>query len=204
MKNKELALQLLIEKRTDINLTLDDISKKSGYSKRQLMRLSKELDKCEDMEALLLHANTGKEPANKALPSELEFLREFKKPYPIITIAHFRDIFMEDVIQNPEMKDVVEQYHLQERSSSFFRRLFMQEGWKSPEGRKPLRRDGRALHPLRDPAAQRGILVQTDGTPYDWLGNNQVWSLHLAVDDATSEVLPDTSCLQNDSLDTAI
>lgn len=189
MKNKELALQLLIEKRKDINLTLDDISKKSGYSKRQLMRLSKELDKCEDMEALLLHANTGKEPANKAFSSELEFLREFKKPYPSITIAQFRDIFIEDVLQNPKMKKTVKKYHLQERSVSWFRNLFEAEGWKSPEHRKPLRRDGRALHPLRDPAAQRGLLIQIDGTPFDWLNNGEIWTLHLAVDDATSEVI---------------
>lgn len=33
------------------------------------------------------------------------------------------------------------------------------------------------------------MLVQIDGTPYDWFGNRENWTLHLAVDDATSEVL---------------
>lgn len=189
MKDKELALKLLIEKRTDSNLTLAEICKRTGYEKRQLIRLSKKLEESEDMEALLQHANKGKEPVNKALTSEIEFFREFKKPYPVITIAHFRDIFIEDVIENPEMNEVIKQYQLKERSPSFFRRLFKQEGWKSPESRKPLRRDGRALHPLRAPASSRGTLVQIDGTPYDWFGNSEVWTLHLAVDDATSEVL---------------
>ena len=32
-------------------------------------------------------------------------------------------------------------------------------------------------------------MIQIDGTPYDWFGNGEMWTLHLAVDDATSEVL---------------
>lgn len=190
MKNdKELALNLLVKKQTNSSITLNDISEKTGYSKRQLIRLSKQLNNCEDMKVLLQHANTGREPTNKALESEIEFLRVFKESYPDITIAQFRDIFIEDVIYNPKMKDVVKQYHLQVRSLFWFRNLFIQEGWKSPERRKPVRRDGRAVHPLREPCPQRGMLVQIDGTPYDWFGNSEMWTLHLAVDDATSELL---------------
>ena len=35
----------------------------------------------------------------------------------------------------------------------------------------------------------RGILIQIDGTPHDWFQNGKMWSLHLAVDDATGEIL---------------
>ena len=35
----------------------------------------------------------------------------------------------------------------------------------------------------------RGILIQIDGTPYDWFGNGKMCSLHLAVDDSTDEML---------------
>ena len=32
-------------------------------------------------------------------------------------------------------------------------------------------------------------MCQVDATPYDWLTNQQVWNMHLAVDDATTDVL---------------
>lgn len=32
------------------------------------------------------------------------------------------------------------------------------------------------------------MLIQIDGTSYDWFGTGESWTLHLAVDDATSEV----------------
>ena len=189
MKNKLLALKLLKQKIHDPSLTFPLISEKTGYSKRQLIRLSHSLDESSDMEALYHHANEGKEPVNKALESEIQFLLDLKKPYPSITIAQFRDIFFEDVLNDPAKSDIVARYHLRPRSLSWFRSLFIQQGWKSPESRKPLRRDGRAPHPLREPAPQRGMLLQIDGTPFDWIGNGEMWTLHLAVDDATTEPL---------------
>lgn len=33
------------------------------------------------------------------------------------------------------------------------------------------------------------MMVQVDGTPYDWLGDGRQWCMHLAVDDATTGVL---------------
>ena len=33
------------------------------------------------------------------------------------------------------------------------------------------------------------MLLQIDGTPFDWIGNNEMWTLHLAVYDATTEPL---------------
>ena len=101
MKNKLLALKLLKQKIHDPSLTFPLISEKTGYSKRQLIRLSHSLDESSDMEALCHHANEGKEPVNKALESEIQFLIDLKKPYPSITIAQFRDIFFEDVLNDP-------------------------------------------------------------------------------------------------------
>ena len=42
---------------------------------------------------------------------------------------------------------------------------------------------------MRVPSAKSGFLVQIDGPPFDWFGNGEMWTLHLAVDDATSDVL---------------
>ena len=61
MKNKLLALKLLKQKIHDPSLTFPLISEKTGYSKRQLIRLSHSLDGSMDMEALCHHSNEGKE-----------------------------------------------------------------------------------------------------------------------------------------------
>lgn len=33
------------------------------------------------------------------------------------------------------------------------------------------------------------MLVQIDGTPFDWFGNDQRFTLHMAVDDTTNDIL---------------
>lgn len=107
-KSKELALSLLSDKlRESKQITYLDIQQLTGYSKRQLIRLSKELINEKDMEDILHHANEGRIPVNKATTNEIKFICEFKTPYPNITITQFMDIYHEDIIYNPECKDVV-------------------------------------------------------------------------------------------------
>lgn len=188
MKDKAKALQLLIEREKNPMITYEQISKETGYERKQLSRLAKEL-KQKDMESVLTHGNAGRKPVTTASDQEVSYLRVMKETYPSITIAQFRDIFIEDIIQNPDMKDVVEEYGLKARSVSWFRQLFLSEGWKSPAS-KAIRQNGtHVTHPVRQPRAHRGELVQIDGTPYDWFGDGRKYVLHLAIDDATSEVL---------------
>lgn len=188
MKDKEKALRMLIEREKNPMITYEHISKETGYERKQLSRLAKEL-KQKDMESILTHGNTGRKPVTTASDQEVSYLRVMKETYPRITIAQFRDIFIEDVIQNPDMNDVVDEYGLKARSASWFRQLFLNEGWESPVS-KPIRKDGNHVtHPIRMPRAHRGELVQIDGTPFDWFGDGRIYVLHMAVDDATSEVL---------------
>lgn len=188
MKNKEKALQMLLEREQNPMITFQMISDETGYERKQLSRLAAEL-KQKDMNSILTHGNTGRKPVTTASDQEVSYLRVMKETYPVITIAQFRDIFIEDVIDNPKMQDVVEEYGLKPRSISWFRQLFISEGWKSPAN-KPIRKYGsHVTHPVRKPRAHRGELVQIDGTPYDWFGDGRKYVLHLAVDDATSEVL---------------
>ena len=187
-KAKAKAIELLVAKKGDLSLTYADIERKTGYSRRQLIRISKQIDE-RGAEAAAEHGNTGRKPATTATEDELRYLREFKKPYESITIAQFRDIFVEDVIENPDRRDDVERYGLVARSKSWFRELFRREGWKSPAQKPERAHGGRVAHPVREPMPRRGMLVQVDGTPYDWFGDGDVRVLHLAVDDATTEVL---------------
>lgn len=190
IKDKDLALKLLMEKAdNDFLHTYEEISEITEYSSRQLKRWMKPIREKKDMSSVLTHGNTGRQPVTTASSEEYSYLREFKKPYPRITIAQFRDIFIEDVISNPDRQDDVIRYGLKPRSTEWFRQLFIKEGWESPAVRPSRKTDGREAHPIREPMAREGELVQIDGTEFDWFQNGTTYTLHSSVDDATSEVL---------------
>ena len=83
---KELALHLLIQKQSDLHLTYELIERETGYSKRQLIRLSSDLQE-KDMESIMTHGNAGRKPVTTASDQEVSYLREMKKPYPLIKSA---------------------------------------------------------------------------------------------------------------------
>jgi len=124
IKDKQKALELLKQKiNGEIKITYMDISKQTGYEKRQLIRLSQIIEK-KDIEGLLIHGLTGKNSNNSAPNNEIEYIREFKNQYPNISISQFQDIYNEDVIFNPKMKSVVKENNLKVRSKSFFQQLY--------------------------------------------------------------------------------
>ena len=61
--------------------------------------------------------------------------------------------------------------------------------WTSPIKHKRKKNSNERLHLLRKPSDRKGHLVQVDRTPYDWFNDGDNYCLHLAVDDATSEIL---------------
>lgn len=188
MKDKKKALELLKQKMIDESITYDYVSRVTGYGRKQLARLYEQL-KEKDEESLLIHGNTGRKPVTTASDQEISYLEQLKESYPVITIAQFRDIFIEDIIEDPTKKEDVDKYGLKSRSPSWFRQLFIKEGWESPLA-KPVRKDGNHVsHPIRKPRPRKGELIQIDGTEYDWLGNGENYVLHLAIDDATTDVI---------------
>jgi len=188
VKNKKKALEMLKKKMNgEEKITYEEIGRQTGYSKRQLIRLSV-LTEEKDIDSILLHGNTGRKPSITATDSEISYIIEFKKKYPVITIAQFRDIYHEDVIWNKEKKEDIEKHKLKIRSYYFYEMIFRKQGWKSPIKHKRFGMNSES-HPLRDPSPRRGMLVIIDGTPHDWFENGKTQSLHNAVDDATGEIL---------------
>ena len=188
IKNKKKALELLKQKNNgEIKITFSEISNQTGYSRMHLNRLIKEVEK-KDIDNLLVHGLTGKNSNNSAPSQEIEYIKNFKNQYPVISISQFMDIYHEDVIWNKEKQDDVKKYNLKVRSKSFFQQLYKKEGWKSPVKHKNFKNDSNK-HSLRDPSPRRGILIMTDGTPHDWFGNGKLFSLHMTLDDATDEIL---------------
>ena len=97
-KDKQKALELLKQK---INgekiISYQEIANETSYSKMQIIRLSKEIEK-KDIDDLLVHGLTGKNSNNSAPDQEIEYIKEFKNQYPVISIQQFMDIYHEDVI----------------------------------------------------------------------------------------------------------
>lgn len=187
-KDKQKALDLLKQKiNNEIKITYNEISKQTGYSRMQLSRFSQEIEK-KDIETLLVHGLTGKNSNNSAPDQEIEYIKEFKNQYPIISISQFMDIYHEDVIWKEDKQDDVKKYNLKIRSKSFFQQLYKKEGWKSPIKHRCFKGD-KNNHPLRDPSPRTGMLIMTDGTPHDWFQNGKLASLHMTLDDATDEIL---------------
>ena len=198
MKNKKYALELLKEK---INgeriMSYVQIAELTGYSEKQIRRLSKEIEN-KDIESMLVNSNTGKPSNNSASGLEIKYILNFKKQYPKISISQFMDFYHEDIVFNPSMLEDIHKYGLKQRSYSFFKSLYHNNKIKSPRRHRFL--DGKNNHPLRDPSLRRGILVMIDGTPHDWFENGKKFSLHLVIDDATGEILAGwfmpTECLE--------
>ena len=186
-KNKPKALELLKQKTNgEIKITYQEISNQTKYSRMQLTRLIKELEE-RDIDSILIHGNTGIAHNVAPLP-EVDYIKEFKKQYPLITISQFMDIYHEDVIWGKEHIDDVLNYNLKVRSYSFFQSLYHEFKWIIPRPHKPFNKNS-IVHSLRDPSPRRGILIIIDGTPHDWFRNGKKQSLHLAIDDATGEYI---------------
>lgn len=79
---------------------------------------------------------------------------------------------------------LLEVHHLK-LSCESVRRLMMAEGlWKPHRAKRAM------IHPLRERRAQRGELVQIDGSPFDWFeGRSPACTLLVYIDDATSELM---------------
>ena len=199
MHNKSYALKLVQDKINGLNnYSYSQIGTLSGYSKLQIINFAKLL-KEKDIDSILVHGLTNKPSNNSPSNKEIEFIRNFKNQYPSISIQQFMDIFHEDIVFNPKMIKIVKENDLQKRSYSFFENLYRKEGWKSTIKHKCFNKEYER-HPLREPSPRRGILIMIDGTPHDWFNNGRKSSLHIAIDDATGELLcgwfMPTECLE--------
>lgn len=140
-----------------------------GVSERQAWRLLSAYRK-EGAEGLV-HGNRGRKPVNR-LAAEL---RERVVSLAREKYAGFNHSHLTEKLEEQEKM-------LLSRSS--VRRILLEKGLRSPrKHRSPLHRSRRQRY------AREGMLLQTDGSPHDWLqGRGPRLCLIGAVDDATSKV----------------
>ena len=96
------------------NYSYSQIASLTGYKKLQIIRLSNQL-KEKDIDSMLIQG-TNKTSNNSPSTKEIEFIKNFKNKYPVISITQFQDIYHEDIIWNPKTKDIVKQNNLKVRS----------------------------------------------------------------------------------------
>lgn len=143
-----------------------------GVSSRQLRRL-RDRFRQEGFEAVI-HGNAGRAPANRTDPTLLERILALAGPdgkYHDLNVCHLQDLL-----------------HQQEQipiGRSTLDRLLRQAGLRQKaKPSPPVHRRRR----LRRPA--EGMLLQIDGSPFDWLeGRGPKATLIGAIDDATGKVL---------------
>lgn len=170
MHNKEYALKLVQDKINGLNnYSYSQIGSLTGYTKTQIYRMSVTLNK-KDIDSILVHGLTNKPSNNLPSPKEIEFIKNFKNKYPVISITQFQDIYHEDVIWNSKMAKIVKENNLKVRSYSFYESLFERFHWIKPIKHRCFNKEYDS-HPLREPSPQRGILIMIDGTPHDWFLN---------------------------------
>ncbi len=98
MHNKKYALKLIQDKQSGLNnYSYSQIDSLTGYTKTQIYRLNIILNK-KDIDSILVHGLTNKPSNNSPSTKEIEFIKNFKNKYPVISITQFQDIYHEDVI----------------------------------------------------------------------------------------------------------
>ena len=132
MHNKPYALKLVQDKINGLNnYSYSQIGFLTGYTKLQIIRFSKLLNK-KDINSILVHGLSNKPSNNSPSSKEIEFIKNFKNKYPVISITHFQDIYHEDVICNPNMAKIVKENNLKVRSYSFYESLYEKFHWIKP------------------------------------------------------------------------
>ena len=94
MHNKEYALKLVQDKINGLNnYSYSQISSLTGYTKIQLIRLSKELNK-KDIDSILVHGLTNKPSNNYLHPKKLNLLRTLRINIQLLVYHSFKIFIM--------------------------------------------------------------------------------------------------------------
>lgn len=169
MSQKQLNRYSVISKLNDGLITVKDAAECLGLSERQIIRLKKGVK--EEGAGFLKHKNTGRKPQH-AIPDEIaEKIVALKKSetYLQANFKHFQEL--------------LEEHEGIKISYGSLYNILKSAGLKSPKKRRRFK-----PHRRRTRKPQEGLLIQMDASPFDWLGIGENFSLHGAIDDATSSI----------------
>ncbi|NSW92884.1 MAG: ISNCY family transposase [Firmicutes bacterium] len=181
MSQEQLKRYTVIEKTIEGSMTVREAAEHLGLSVRQVIRLKKGVK--ENGAAALIHKNQGRKPAH-AIPDSVKqtiITLKLSNKYREANFKHFQEL--------------LERFENIKISYAPLYEILNSAGIQSPKKRRRFK-----PHRRRKRKAQKGLLIQMDATPFDWFGDGIMYSLHAAIDDATSEIvglyMTKNECLQ--------
>ncbi|WP_284679366.1 ISNCY family transposase [Aceticella autotrophica] len=169
MTQKEISRLRVINQTIDKIITVREAAELLGLSERQVIRLKGGVLK--DGPAFIIHKNRGRKPKH-ALSDEIgtKIVELKQTKYQEANFMHFSELLEEHENINV--------------SYSTIYRILTKEGIKSPKKHRK-----RKSHHRRKRKPQKGMLVQIDASPHEWIIGDKSFTLHGAIDDATGEIL---------------
>ena len=169
LKQKDLKRVTLIEACIKGQCTVKQVATALGLSERRVKQIKKEVK--ENGVKSIQHGNRGRKPKN-TIPDEtrkkiLELRNSYQ--YEMSNFKHFQELLKER-----ENIDI---------SYSALYNILRKAGIKSPKKHRKSK-----LHHRRKRKECEGIMLQADGTPFDWFNIGEKYSLHGFVDDATGKI----------------
>lgn len=169
LKQKDLKRVTLIDACIKGQCTVKQVATALGLSERRVKQIKKEVR--ENGVKSIQHGNRGRKPKN-TIPDEtkkkiLELRNSYQ--YEISNFKHFQELLKER-----ENIDI---------SYSALYNILRNAGIKSPKKHRKTK-----LHHRRKRKECEGMMLQADGTPFDWFNTGEKYSLHGFVDDATGKI----------------
>ena len=169
LKQKDLKRATLIEACIKGQCTVKQVAIALGISERRVKQIKKEVK--ENGVKSIQHGNRGRKPKNTISDETRRKILELRGSYEyeISNFKHFQELLKER-----ENIDI---------SYSALYNILRKAGIKSPKKHRKSK-----LHHRRKRKECEGMMLQADGTPYDWFCNGEKYSLHGFIDDATGKI----------------
>ena len=169
LKEKDLKRATLIEACIKGQCTIKQVATALGLSERRVKQIKKEVK--ENGVKSIQHGNRGRKPKNAISDETKKKILELRSSYEyeLSNFKHFQELLKER-----ENIDI---------SYSALYTILRNAGIKSPKKHRKSK-----LHHRRKRKECEGMMLQADGTPFDWFGNGEKYSLHGFIDDATGKI----------------
>lgn len=169
LKQKDLKRATLIEACIKGQCTVKQVATALGLSERRVKQIKKEVK--EYGVKSIQHGNRGRKPKNTISEETRKKILELRSSYEyeISNFKHFQELLKER-----ENIDI---------SYSALYNILRNAGIKSPKKHRKAK-----LHHRRKRKESEGMMLQADGTPFDWFNIGEQYSLHGFIDDATGKI----------------
>lgn len=169
LKQNDLKRATLIEACIKGQCTIKQVATALGLSERRVKQIKKEVK--ENGVKSIQHGNRGRKPKNTISDKVRKTILELRSSYEyeISNFKHFQEILEER--ENIKI------------SYSALYNILRTAGIKSPK-----KHHKSSLHHRRKRKECEGMMLQADGTPFDWFNNGEKYSLHGFIDDATGKI----------------